>query len=269
LLTAAGAVTGLGLVQTANAQFFGAPASAQVWEVRFVVDSTGAFAAGETATAVGITIEARVGIRPNSSAFGTANFGVSRVGGGEGTFFMTFADPAGGPLVSNAQPGPTGEGVDDNGDPLAGHFRAFRGAFSNDPPFVGSNESPFNGIFDHNPAGNATVTSVVGSRANHYDGTPLGVATLDADGNITGGDFALVYRMLFIPKPAASRTISLSWDNLSVRYLFQINGENALASTAISPDGFTNGSVSFRVPTPGAAALMGLAGLAALRRKRS
>jgi len=54
-----------------------APATAQVWDVRFVVDSTGPFAAGPTATQVGITMFARVGILPNTTASGTNNFGDS------------------------------------------------------------------------------------------------------------------------------------------------------------------------------------------------
>jgi hypothetical protein len=266
VLAAAGLASVMGVTNHAQAQI-SAPASAQVWDVRFVADTTGAFAASDTATAVGITIMARVGIRPNDSAFGTANLGVSRVGGGEGSFFMTFADPAGGPFMGNAQRGATGEGTDTSGDPLAGHFRAFRGSFGVDG--VGENEQNFNGIFGHNPAGNATVTSLVGGRTNGYDGVPVGVATLDAAGNIIGGDYAMVYRLLYIPKPAASRNVTLSWQNLSVTYLFQAQGSFALASPTITPAGFGSGTVSFRVPTPGAAALLGLGGLAAFRRRRA
>jgi hypothetical protein len=265
LLSAAGIAAATGIISTAQAQ---APASAQRWQFAFVVDSSGPFAASETATAVGITIIARVGIMPNSSPFGTNNLGVARVGGGEGTFFMDFADPAGGPFQSSATHGPTGEGVDTDGNPLAGHFRAFRGSFApqQGPDFVGDNNDPANGIFS-NVGNNARVTSVVGSRSLNYNGTPLGVATLDAGGNIIGGDFANVYRVLFVPKPAAARTISLSWQGLSSRYVFLDVGGGQTLSTA-GPN-LANGNVTFRVPTPGAAALLGLGALVGLRRRRA
>ncbi|MGD9688974.1 MAG: hypothetical protein AB7K52_01530 [Phycisphaerales bacterium] len=44
-----------------------APSTAQVWDVRFVADSDGAFAAGPSATQVGITICARVRILPSTA----------------------------------------------------------------------------------------------------------------------------------------------------------------------------------------------------------
>ena len=260
LLSAAGVATAMGVAATAQAQ---APASAQRWEFAFVVDSSGPFAAGETATAVGITLIARVGIAPGNGS----NFGVSRIGGGNGTFFMNFTDSAGGPFQSRADHGPTGEGVDTSGDPLAGHFAAFRGSFSpqQGPNFVGDNDDPANGIFSE--VGNvARVTSVVGSRAFNYNGVPLGVATVDAAGNITGGDFAQVYRVLYLPKVAASRTITLAWQGISGRYIFEDVGGGNTLSTGSGP--LPSGSITFRVPTPGAAALLGLGTLAAMRRRR-
>ncbi|MGE0302502.1 MAG: hypothetical protein AB7Q91_07260 [Phycisphaerales bacterium] len=244
-----------------------APSSAQRWEFAFIPDSTGPFAAGESTTAVGITLVARVGIMPNASASGTANFGVSRIGGGNGTFFMNFSDPAGGPFASGVTHGPTGEGNDTNGNPLAGHFAAFRGSFAPQvgPDFVGSNLDDANGIFS-NIGDDPRVTSVVGSRQLNFNGTPLGVAQLDGAGNIIGGDFALVYRVLFLPKAAASRNITLSWQNISGRYVFGIQGTNTQTA---SSGALANGSITFRVPTPGAAALLSLGGLAAMRRRRA
>jgi len=259
LLSAAGLAAA-----TATSAMAQAPATAQVWDVQFIVDSSGPFAAGDTATAVGITMVARVGILPNTSATGTNNFGVSRVGGGSGTFFATFADPAGGPFISSAAPGPTGEALlDSNGNPLAGHFRPFRGGFA--PQGTGgSNGDSANGIYGNNIAGNATVTSIVGTRSLGYDGTPLGAATFDGGGALVG-DYAQVYRFLFIPKVAPGRNITLGIQGLSARYLHTVNGEFATAAAAVN---LGNQTIQFRVPTPGAAALLGLGGLAALRRRR-
>ncbi len=249
LLSAAGIAAA-----TATSVMAQAPASAQVWEVQFVVDSSGPFAAGESTTAVGITMVARVSILANTSATGTNNFGVSRVGGGNGTFFATFADPAGGPFQSSAAPGPTGEALNDSGgNPLAGHFRAFRGGFAPQGS-GGSNADTSNGIYGNNISGNATVTSLVGTRAIGYTG-PLGV-----------NDFVPVYRFLYLPKTAQSREIALGIQGLSARYLHTVNGEFATAAAAVN---LPNQTIRFRVPTPGAAALLGLGGLAALRRRRA
>lgn len=260
LVSAAGLAA---LAATASAQ---APASAQRWDFQFVPDSSGAFAQGESTTAVGITLMARVAILPNTSASGTNNFGVSRIGGGNGTFFMNFADPAGGPFASGATYGPTGEGNDATGQPIAGHFAAFRGSFNPQigPDFVGSNTDAANGIFS-TVAGNPRITNVVGSRQFNFNGTPLGVASHDGT-DFTGGDYALVYRVLFLPKPAASRNVTLTWQNISGRYVFAVSGTNA--SAAASP-ALGNGSISFRVPTPGAAAVAGLGVLALARRRRA
>ncbi|MBL8759248.1 MAG: hypothetical protein JNK35_12550 [Phycisphaerae bacterium] len=133
LLTAAG--TAIMFAVPALAQ---APATAQVWDVRFVVDSTGPFATGPTATQVGITMFARVGILPNTSGSGTQNLGVARVGGSNGVFRLTFRD-----AHAEVMAMPQGELhrgrttdidgrllTDTAGQALAGHFAPFRGGFS-------------------------------------------------------------------------------------------------------------------------------------------
>lgn len=250
------AVAGLATVAVVSTPVMAqAPASAQNWTVQFVADTSGPFAASESTTAVRITMLARVTISPNASATGTNNFGVSRVGGGNGTFFANFSDPAGGPFASTAGPAPTGEaGLDAGGQPLAGHFAAFRGGFA--PQGTGGfNNDSANGIYS-TVGGNARVTSIVGSRAIGNDGTILGVS-----------DFVAVYSFMFFPKPATSRSITLNVTGISGRYLQSLSGGGfATAAPAVNlPDQ----SITFRVPAPGAAALMGLSGLVALRRRRA
>jgi hypothetical protein len=271
LIAAAGLAGTLGLSGAASAQ---APATAQIWDVRFVVDTSGPFAAGASATAVGITMVARVAILPNSSASGTRNFGVSRVGGGNGTFFASVNDPAAGVGTAQLTQGPTGQTdgmgnplLDVNGNPLRGHFAAFRASFTpGTAPFLGDNNDPSNGISTTIAGGDAAMTSIVGSRAFQYDGTPLGVATGTTLANLTGS-FASVYRFLYIPKVGPNnRLVTLGTQGLSVRYLHTVSGTNATAGAAI---GLNVGDITFRVPTPGAVALLGLGGLAAARRRRA
>ena len=238
-----------------------APASAQRWEFAYVVDSTGAFAAGDTATAVGITLVARVAITD-----GSPNFGVSRVGGSNGVYFVNVTDPAGGPFFSSLGRGATGEGNDTNGNPLAGHYAAFRGSFSPQvgPDFVGSNTDTANGIFSQ--VGNVSrATAIVGSRALHNDGSAPGAATVVGSGLV--GDFVQIYRFIFTPKVAQARTITLAWQNMTARYVFAVDGGGN--ATTASNFALPNGNINFRVPTPGAAALVGLGGLVAMRRRRA
>jgi uncharacterized protein (TIGR03382 family) len=270
-------------VSVASAQ---APTSAQVWDVRFIVDSAGPFAAGPSATAVGITLVARVGLRANSNPLGSTNFGVARVGGA-GTptlgFRMTFTDALSGGQGLNQgtiQPGATAFGQfaeaprnDASGDALAGAFYPFRSSF--DPgglPAPGDNDNPFNGTFVNPATGPTVATNITIDRARGWNTVPqaLGVATLDAAGNITGGDYAAVYRFLFVPRQdltaQAVRDITVSVTGMSARYVFQVNGDLGSAGATFN---LPNSTFSFQVPGPGAAALAALAGLAGLRRRRA
>lgn len=270
-----------------------APTSAQVWDVRWVVDSSGPFAAGPSATAVGLTLVARVGLRPNSAVLGSTNLGVSRVGGsGSATsgFHVTFSDAlsAGQGLsqgTAHAGPtstGPFGEAIinDQDGNvpathnPLAGAFFAFREAFSpGGLPNPGSNADGFNGSYSNPATGTPAFFNLTVDRARGWNTVPgpLGVATLDAAGNIVSGDYAAIYRMIYVPRedttPQGIRNITMTTLGATARYIFQVNGDNGLASTTnfVIPT-FTT---TFQVPGPGAAALMGLAGLAAMRRRRA
>ncbi len=256
-----------GLAVSASAALAQAPSSAQVWEVRFVVDSSGAFAAGPSATAVGITMEARVSILANTSATGTNNFGISRVGGANGTFRVTFTDAlsAGGGLnQGSVAQGATGQAFNDtNGNPIAGHFSPFRGSFQpqQGPNFMGPNSEPNNGVANNPATGSPFLTQLVGSRAFNYGS--------DGTGAYGAGEFAPVYRMVFFPRPDftgnAVRNVTVAVTGMSARYIHTVNGTLGVAATAVNlaPQNF-----SFQVPTPGAAALLGLGALAGLRRRR-
>jgi hypothetical protein len=263
-----------------------APTSAQVWDVRFIVDSSGPFAQGPSATAVGITLVARVGLRANSNPLGTANFGVARVGGpGNATagFRMTFTDALSGGQGLNQgtiQPGSTATGPfaeaarnDSSGDPVSGAFFPFRSSF--DPgglPAPGDNDNQFNGAFLNNATGPVIAGNIQLDRNRGWNTVPqaLGVATLDAAGNITGGDYAAVYRFIYLPRPDftgnAVRNITVDVTGMSARYIFQVNGDLGGAGATFN---LPNQSFTFQVPGPGAAALAALAGLAGFRRRRA
>lgn len=275
------AVTGLAV--SASSLLAQAPSSAQVWDIRFVADSSGAFAAGPSATAVGITIFARVGIMANSSTSGTNNFGVSRVGGaGSATsgFRVTFTDALSAGLglsQGTIGMGATGQAFPDtNGNPIAGHFSAHRGSFNPvvGPAFMGSNTDPGNGLYFNPATGPVIAANMVGSRSFNFgsDGSgPLGVCATALDANPANlvGDLVGVYRMVFFPRedlsPQGVRNITVTVRGQSARYGHTLNGTNlSTAQRTIGDIDF-----SFQVPTPGAAAVLGLGVLALGRRRRA
>ncbi len=246
-----------GLASAANAQ---APASAQVWDVQFVVNRNVPNHTDVT-TLVSITMMARVSILPNSSTSGTTNLGVSRVGGANGTLFIQASDTAAtvDPVPSMFALGLSSPGFDAGGiNPLAGHYAPFRGAFA--PAPVGLNSNTSNGIYSNVAVTTSRLTSVVGSRTTNFDGSLLGV-----------GDYVAIYSWDFIPKDAAARAITVTVSGLSGRYLFRDDrGANEVGSASAAPQvNLPNQSFQFRVPTPGAAAILGLGGLAIARRRRA
>ncbi len=272
----------VGAASAASSVMAQAPASAQVWDVRFVVDNSGPFSQGINATQVGITMYARVGILANASASGTRNFGPSRIGGN--AFRITFTDAlsAGGGLNqgSVAQGGTAdidGRNLTDtNGNALAGHFAPFRGSFAPQvaPLFLGANSEPVNGSANNPATGSPFLTNVVGSRALNYgsDGTLAAGNAVAVDSNAANlvGDLVPVYRLYYFPRADftlnAIRDVTVNVTNLSARYLHSLSGAFGTAAAAIN---LPNQSFSFRVPTPGAAALVGLGGLVAARRRRA
>lgn len=242
----------VGCASAAQAQ---APSSAQVWEVRFAVDG-----AGDSSTQVNITIQARVGILPNSSPQGDANLGVGRVGGTP--FRVRATDP--GPVLAGAHRlarGFTGEvdgsgqtRVDIHGEPLAGHFFQFRAGFPPAGP-ESDNQSVFNGQFSLDAAGRAVLDNVVGSRADNYDGVPLGAATI-VDGSLAG-EFANVYRFSYFPSGGAPRDIAFDVSNLSARYIFGMVG---VFSTAANQVNLPAQAFVARVPDPASAGAFAIGG---------
>lgn len=281
-----GLVAVAGLASVTASVLAQAPASAQVYDVQFVVDSTGPYAQGPNATQVGITIMGRVGILPNTSAAGTNNFGLSRIGGaGSATsgFRMVFNDALSAGLGLNQ--GSVGRGntadidgralTDTSGNALQGHFAPFRGSFNPQvfPAFLGSNTDGPNGNVNNPATGAPSLFNVVGSRQFNFgaDGTGAhGVATAvdNVPGNLVG-DLVPVYRLYYIPREDTStqavRNITVNVSNIGFRYIYGLNGTNGSAGTGTT---ITARTFSFQVPTPGAAALAGLAAIAGFRRRR-
>lgn len=349
-----------------------APASAQVWDIAFLVETFGAsgtavrqtfpregavlvdatptssvltrMGAGNATIAVPasperwvdevrVTMLARVAIRTPDAALGqswnTRNFGVSRVGGPQGNFFISVTDPytknTGVSTISRAVvPGGTRSNgtetsVDVNGNPLAGTHWPFRQGFS--PSGTGgSNTDPQNGVITNQTladgSNRSTITNLVQTRTVGWDGVAQGAATflgIDPVSQlpILEGDYAEVYTFSYKPKLAqyddyaaavrnitrnpatypnindqiidqvwgvngqeTNRSVSMVVDGLSVRYLFNTvtnpTEPGVPTGTAQNSTNVNIGTIRFDfvVPTPGGAAVLGLAGLAALRRRR-
>jgi len=284
------ALAGSAAVATAQA-----PSSAQVWEVRFVADSTGPLSAGPTATAVGITMQARIALLPNTVPSGQTNLGVSRAGGPDDVFRITANDPAGttgfthGSLAHwftdetrrlNPETGAVDpEGVvtlltDTSGEALRGHFAAFRGSFAPQVPplFLGSNAEPNNGLVRTDDQGRPYLTRLVVGRALAF-GTEgsgaLGAATIGPGGELVG-DFADIYRLVYFPDPASSsvRDVTLHATGMTGRYIYNfVGGTFTQVAQAVV---LQNRSVTFTVPAPSAGALLfATLWFASSRRRRS
>ncbi|MGD9689208.1 MAG: hypothetical protein AB7K52_00335 [Phycisphaerales bacterium] len=283
-----GLVAVAGFAAAASSVLAQAPSSAQVWDVRFVVDQSGPYAEGAFATQVGITVYARVGILPNGSASGTANLGVSRVGGsGTATsgFRMVFTDAFSGGLglgQGEVSQGNTadidGRALSDtNGNPLTGSFAPFRGSFSPQafPAFLGSNADPSNGNTSNPATGSPSLFNVIGGRQFNFgsEGTGAhGNAATAVDSNPANliGDLVPVYRLYYVPREDGSnplgRLITVTVSGIQARYIYGLQGTNGQSGGTVNLPGQT---FTFRVPTPGAAALAGLAMVAGLRRRRA
>jgi hypothetical protein len=256
------------------------------WSAPTLASSSGDLTSRQNIGRVDITLSGRVG-----TVGTTANFGVNRLGGTGSTttgFRMTFSDAGNDPANPNhrvdaGSTGGLGSFVNDtNGGPLTGTYNPFRVGFSptGSPGAVGSNTDPNNGTYSNPATGNVIVANLTGARGSNFGaetGNPatalgIGIATLDGNNNISGGDFANFYKMSYTPNKAdnpatAYRSINLAIQGQTLRYLFQKNSDTNYSSSGNLT--MTDHNLSFFVPTPGAAALVGLAGLATLRRRRA
>ncbi|MFN0011511.1 MAG: hypothetical protein ACKVS8_07695 [Phycisphaerales bacterium] len=289
-------------------QFFGAPTNAQRWELRYRIErfspsrvllsdtfNTDAISY-DTNVSVGrvdITNQARVGILPNS--IGTANLGVSRLGGGGfGTFGfrMIFIDaPAIGPGGDHGhlERGLTGDGSAAGGEPNRGLFAPFRGAFPEwSPAAQGSNTDPANGRFTTYVVGLPTLYSIVGGRFLNFGdgpggdpsddnaplpagagtGGPVGAATIDGAG--LAGEFANYYKVSYFPSDSPDNTtpraVVVAAVDQTARYLFRANGGGLVSSSR--DYALPNADFTFFVPAPSCGVLLAACGLLAARRRR-
>ncbi len=237
---------------------------------------------------VDITYMGRVGILPNTA--GTANLGIARLGGagsattgGRISFIDAVSQGQGlnqGTVARAQVPGTAAGGV-----PNVGMFGPFRAAFTGwSTGSNGSNTDAGNGGVSNTATGGPVLFNFTGGRNVNFgdgpggdesdtdgfngSGAPQGVATID--GTTLSGDFANYYKLSYFPREDFSTTpariINGRADGQTGRYLFRYNGggQTSNGASVNIPTTFIN----FAVPTPGAAALMGLGGLAVLRRRR-
>ena len=310
----AGMIAVAGLAAAANAQ--------TTIEVRLVVDGqagapTGipSYLPGATATAVGLTLQARV-----RTATAT-NFGITGVSSTNSSTLNRFShnDASSNGWTGGLQRGSV-SATDTVGTALFGGFNPYR-------QFIGSTITFTNNNNWNAPNGNAVAgqnrfpgatssssgtgvnASLPGTRtANGFqsqdannrtqiqaiflsvntsvpDGDPNNPGTVPGAGAptaVAAGEFsawANLYRLVFVPAPNAGtelpgRSVTVSFSgviNFGSAFAFNDTaGSWLLTSTAgLTVSANSPVSATFTVPTPGAAALLGLGGLAAFRRRRS
>jgi MYXO-CTERM domain-containing protein len=310
----AGMIAVAGLAAAANAQ--------TTIEVRLVVDGAEGTPAGiptylpgSTATAVGLTLQARVRTAT------AANFGITGVSSTNSSTLNRFShnDARSNGWTGGLQRGSV-SASDAVGTALFGGFNPYR-------QFIGSSINATNANNWNAPNGNAVAgqnrfpgatststgtgvnASLPGTRtANGFQSQDannrtqiqalfLSVNTSIPDGNpgepgtvpgagaptqVAAGEFSAwtnLYRLVFVPAPndgteLPDRQVTVSFSgvlNFGSAFAFnETTGSWLLTSTAgrtiTAADPV---SATFTVPTPGAAALLGLGGLAAFRRRRS
>jgi hypothetical protein len=248
-----------------------APATAQVWDVRYIADSTGPFAAGPSATQVGITIYARVGILPNTTGSGTQNLGVARVGGTASR--LTFSEESGaaqGSVRRGLTADIDGQMLTDLlGRPLDGFFGPFRGSF---PPGAfgtyGNNDDPSNGIINNTSAGSSSISGLLGGRRELPPFGVVGAATPttnDPAGLV--GEPTTIFRAYYIPTldSGNTRTVQLFATGFTARNCYSVALNNFFAAPSVPiPDQ----TITFLVPGPGVAGVACLGAVALSRRRR-
>ena len=248
----------------------------------------------DTKAAVGrvdITYQGRVGILANTS--GTDNLGISRLGGagsattGARIFFVDSVSQGLGlnqGTVALAQVPGNATG----GQPNRGLYQPFRGTLTGwSPSANASNTDTNNGSLSNTATGSPVVFNFTGGRTLNFGDGPggenyganddgfngsgpiAGAATID--GTTLAGAFADYYKISYTPRQDFSanpaRLINGQALGQSGRYIFKYNGGGGASNGATT--NFATTFINFAVPTPGAAALMGLGGLTMLRRRRS
>ncbi len=240
---------------------------------------------------VDITIQARVGIVANTS--NTSNLGISRLGGaGSATtgFRMTFTDTVSRDKTlsqGTLTRGDTGAGPATGGGNNLGMFAPMRGAFPGwGPANQGDNLASVNGSLNNPATGPLAMFNATGGRtvnfgspgtvADNFNGSgpPVGMGTLNEGGTAFIGpesEFTGYYKLTYTPRedltPQGFRTINVGIFAQSARYIFNYNGSGQASNGATATIG--DQSFTFFVPTPGAAAVLGLGGLAIARRRRA
>ncbi|CAN5812972.1 hypothetical protein BH11PLA1_BH11PLA1_16920 [soil metagenome] len=248
-------------------------------------------------TGVGITLIARV-----SSTGTTANYGIAAAGGGGTTaapnsIFTHTDGAANGDPAANFQRGfiastgtnvgllnYTGLGVAAGLGTQAVNFRSLIGssadtasgnsgtqtAPTNNPYSTGANNA--NGYIL--AALSDSINAMTAQRASvaNVDGTNpyrnFGAAGNDADLVAAGNQSAWygLYHLIFVPSAGTGQVTVNYAGYLRAGTTANLLGGNWILAT--SSLGASNASVTFLVPTPGAAGLMGMAGLLATRRRR-
>ncbi len=250
-----------------------------------------AYATDVSVGSVLITLQGRVAIRrPAGSTFSTTNLGIGRLAGpNTGTnplFRLSFVDSvsqAAGLSQGTIGRGATGEGNDNSGLALTGAYSPFRAAFitggAADADNVGRNSDSNNGIFS-NPANGTLVASGITAGRGFFEGAFGGAAFAVGSGGVSEtGDlgatpFANYYTFSYTPRftPGAvnpdvnnPRLVAVSSIGQTAQYIFSLSGNLASSGALFRIPDF---NFSFAVPTPGAAALLGLGGLVIGRRRR-
>ncbi|MFN0011148.1 MAG: hypothetical protein ACKVS8_05825 [Phycisphaerales bacterium] len=251
----------------------------------------GTFQSDVSVGRVDITIQSRVGIV--AGTHNQSNLGISRLGGaGSATtgFRMTFTD-----IVSRDKTlsqgtlarGDTGTGPATGGGNNFGMYAPMRGTFPGwGPNNQGDNLASVNGSLNNPATGTLAMFNATGGRTVNFgspgttsdnfngSGAPAGVGTLNAEGTAFVGpelEFANYYKLTYTPREDLTaqgfRSINVAVFAQSARYIFNYNGSGQASNGATALIG--DQSFTFFVPTPGAAAVLGLGGLAIARRRRA
>jgi hypothetical protein len=268
-----------------------------VVELRLVVDGTPGApnVAGITyspfnnsaATPVGITVQARV-LRPD----GATNWGISGMGGGAvNSTPPDFGNPAN---ISVNDPG--GNGLLQRGQSssasLWGAFTPFRGLFqaTENSATSGNNRATGNatgaqlpstlvrnGFIDTNASGDGRIRGMDLGYGTAATGRATPIATRSNDAGATD-NWQNLYRFVFVPDSASARDVIITIS--AVLRFFETQIINDQGTPEPEDDQYTyiastanfarTASITLTyIPAPGAAALLGLGGLVAARRRRA